>query len=78
MHVWRKNTERFSEQVRKRASGIIKEADILNDEEDRDYEGTDLPETGCYLKYPAFYKESKDKLAFIFMEYNLRKMAAAW
>lgn len=45
-YVWRKNTERFSEQVRARAKEIFEEADRINAAEDNLYGSLDLPETG--------------------------------
>ncbi len=46
-HVWRKNTERFSQKVKERANTIIKEADAINESEELFYDTRDLPETGA-------------------------------
>jgi len=45
-YVWKRNTERFSKKVKQRAAEIIKEADQINEFEENEYKGKDLPETG--------------------------------
>jgi transposase len=44
--IWRKNTERYKKKVQDRAFEILSEIDELNEEEDKYYEGEDLPEYG--------------------------------
>lgn len=44
--VWRKNTERYKKRVQERAEEIIRMAEEIDREEDKRYEGKDLPERG--------------------------------
>ena len=44
--VWGKNTQRFKEQLNKKVVTLFKEIDILNDDEDKAFNGRDLPELG--------------------------------
>lgn len=45
--VWGKNTRRFKERLKDKVVTLFKEIDILNDEEDKAFNGKDLPELGC-------------------------------
>ena len=45
-HVWKKNTERYKDGVKKRISNLFEEIEELNKEEDSVFENGDLPEMG--------------------------------
>lgn len=45
-HVWRKNTERYKAAAQERVRQVLKEIEKINEQEDIDYEGKDLPQFG--------------------------------
>jgi len=45
-HVWRKNVRRYKQRVIERALKIIEDVEEINQKEDIEYEGKDLPELG--------------------------------
>lgn len=44
--IWKKNVVRYKENVQTKIQEILNEVDVLNEQEDKKYEGDDLPEYG--------------------------------
>lgn len=45
-YVWKKNVQRHKERIKERAREIMAEVEKINEKEDQQYEGNDLPELG--------------------------------